>query len=69
MTAVMTNEEYQGLTRSQKVKKVLLKVLPLLLLSVTKLYTGLPACVESDGMERDEKEYWKCLDVGPILQH
>ena len=53
MTAEMTNEEYLSLTRSQKVKKVLPEVLPLLLLSVilptadvgtdlaliTKLYT------------------------------
>ena len=71
MTAEMTNEEYQSLTRSQKVKKVLPKVLPLLFLSVilptadfvtdlaliTKLYTGITACVWSDAMRRDQEEY------------
>ena len=60
-------EEYQTLTRGQKVKKVLPKVLPVLLLSVilptadvgtdlvliTRLYT--PACVD-----RDQDEYRKC---------
>ena len=60
MTTEMTTEEYQWLTVSQKVKKILPKVLPLLLLSVilptadvgtdliliSKLYTGLNAtCV------------------------
>ena len=34
MTAEITNDEYQCLTRSHKMKKVLPKVLPLLLLSV-----------------------------------
>lgn len=68
-------EDYQSLTRWQKVKRVLPKVLPLLLLSVilptadvgtdlaliTKLYRGLEAeCVQSDGMRRDEEEYDKC---------
>ena len=68
-------EEHQNLTRTQKMKKVLPKVLPLLLLSVilptadvgtdlailTKLYTGLTACVD-----RDQEEYRKCQDeVGP----
>ena len=72
-------EDYQSLTRSQKVKKVLPKVLPLLLLSVIlptadvgtdlaliiDLYTGLnTTCVESDGIRRDEEEYEKCRNVG-----
>ena len=78
MTADMTNEEYQSLTTCQKVKKVLPKVLPLLLLSVilptadvwtdlaliTKLYTGMnTTCVYSDDMWRDQ--LWKCEDAGP----
>ena len=72
MTAEM--EEYQTLTRCQKVKKILPKVLPLLLLSVilptadvgtdlaliTKLYKGVTACVNGD-----EEEYWNCVNVGP----
>ena len=69
-------EEYQTLSRCQKVKKVLPKVLPLLLLSVilptadvgtdlaliTRLYTGLTVCVrsESDGIKQDYEEYRKC---------
>ena len=74
-------EEYQTLTRCQKLKKVLPKVLPLLLLSVilptadvgtdlaliTRLYTGLTACVrsESDGIKQDYEEYRKCeYEVG-----
>ena len=72
MTAEM--EEYQTLTRSQKVKRVRPKVLPLLLLSVilptadvgtdlaliTKLYTGLPVCVKTDGVRRVVSEYTNC---------
>ena len=80
MTAEMTNEEYQSLTRSQKTKKVLPKVLPVLLLSVIlptadigtdlaliiDLYTGLnTTCVWSDGILRDHNEYWTCRNVGP----
>ena len=75
----MTNEDFQSLTRSQKVKKVLPKVLPVLLLSVilptadvgtdlvliTKLYTGIPDCVWSDAMGRYYEEYWKCFRDGP----
>ena len=59
-------EDYQSLTRTGKVKRVLPKVLPILLLSVilptadvgtdlaliTKLYRGLEAvCVQSDIMD------------------
>ena len=59
-------EDYQSLTRTGKVKRVLPKVLPLLLLSVilptadvgtdlaliTKLYRGLKAeCVRSEGIQ------------------
>ena len=75
----MTTEEYRSLARSQKVKKILPKVLPLLLLSVilptadvwtdlgliADLYTGLPVCAWSDGMLRDYDEWSKCFDVGP----
>ena len=67
-------EDYQTLSRCQKVKKILPKVLPILLLSVilptadigtdltliTKLYKGLAACVHSDGMRRDYNEWMKC---------
>ena len=74
----MTNDEYENLTRSQKVKKILPKVLPLLLLSVIlptadvgtdlgliiDLYTGLnTTCV---WLGQDEREYYKCKDYrGP----
>ena len=69
-------EDYQSLTRTEKVKRVLPKVLPLLLLSVIlptadvgtdliliiKLYRGLKAeCVRSEGMVRYEEE---CEDQG-----
>ena len=67
-------EEYQTLSRCQKVKNIAPKILPIILLSVIlptadvgtdlvliiKLYKGLAYCVESDGMRRDEKEYYKC---------
>ena len=72
-------EEYQTLSRCQKVKKILPKVLPILLLSVilptadvgtdlvliTKLYKGLTACAYTDGMWRDEEEYRRCEDDEP----
>ena len=73
-------EEYQSLTRCQKAKKVLPKVLPLLLLSVilptadvgtdlaliANLYTGVnTTCVISNGMLRDYQEYEKCYHDGP----
>ena len=71
-------EEYQTMTRWQKVKRVVPKVLPVLLLSVilptadvgtdlaliTKLYKGLAYCYESDGMRRDYEEYEKCWRDG-----
>ena len=72
-------EDYKSLTKTQKLKEILPKVLPLLLLSVilptadvgtdlaliTKLYRGLEAeCVKSDGIWRDGEEWRKCLDVG-----
>ena len=71
--------ENQSLTRGQKLKKVLPKVLPLLLLSVilptfdigsdlaliTDLYTGITACVESTVASLDRKELRKCKDIGP----
>ena len=74
MTAEMTIEEYQTLTRCQKVKKFLPKALPILLLSVilptadvgtdlaliTKLYKGLTACGESGAMKEDYEEWRKC---------
>ena len=74
MTAEM--EQYQTLTRSQKVKKVLPKVIQLLLLSVilptadvwtdlafiTRLYKGVGLW---DCVERDRVEYSKCqYEVG-----
>ena len=73
-------EEYQALTRCEKVKKVLPKVLSILILSVilptadvvtdfaliTKLYTGLALCVESDGIKKDEEEYLTCGSVGAV---
>ena len=72
-------EEYETLNRCQKVKKILPKVLPILLLSVilptadvgndlaliSKLCKGLPGCVFSDGMWREMKEYGKCYDDKP----
>ena len=71
MTAEM--EENQTLTRCQKVKKILPKVLPLLILSVIlptadvgtdlvliiKLYRGVPGCVD-----QDREEYKKCDKIG-----
>lgn len=72
----MTNVEYQTLTRIQKVKKILPKVLPLLLLNVilptavvgsdlaliTKLYTvaGNVRCVWSDKMLFHESKWRAC---------
>ena len=67
-------EEYETLSRCQKVKKIALKVLPIILLSVIlptadvgtdlvliiKLYKGLHDCVFSDEMWRDKREYDKC---------
>ena len=72
-------EDYQTLTKWQKMKKVLPKVLPLLLLSVIlpsadiwtdvvlieKLYEGLFFCTKSDGMDRIQMDYWKCEYRGP----
>ena len=72
-------EEYETLSRCQKVKKILPKILPIILLSVilptadvgtdlaliTKLYKGLHDCVWSDGMGRDWKEYSKCNPPSP----
>ena len=74
MTAEMTTEEYQSLTTCQKVKKVLPKVLPLLLLSIilptadvgtdlaliTRLYTGIAVCKVSGEMRWQRKKYSKC---------
>ena len=76
--AEINEEDHQALTRCEKVKKVLPKVVPILILSVilptadvgtdlaliTKLYTGLALCVESDGIKRDEEEYLTCEGVG-----
>ena len=70
-------EEYQTLSRYQKVKKIAPAILPIILLSVilptadvwtdlvliTKLYKGI--CVKSDGMKRDLEEYKKCNFDGP----
>ena len=77
MTAEM--EEYQTLSKCQKVKKIAPKILPIILLSVIlptadvgtdlvliiKLYKGVIDCVWSDGMWRDRREYWKCEDEEP----
>ena len=76
----MTNVEYQTLTRIQKVKKILPKVLPLLLLNVilptavvgsdlaliTKLYTvaGNVSCVWSDKMLFHESKLRACNILG-----
>ena len=79
MTAVITMEEYQTLTRRQKVIKVLPKVLPLIVLSIIlptadigtdivlikDLYEGLNFCVKTDEMGQDQSEYWKCQYIGP----
>ena len=71
-------EEYQTLSRCQKVKKIALKTLPIILLSVIlptadvgtdfvliiKLYKGVIDCVWTDEIRRDEREWWKCNDYG-----
>ena len=81
MATDMRIEEYQTLTRAQKVKKVLPKVLPVLVLSVilptadvesdlaliTKLYTGLAVCVDSSLVGKDEEEWRNCEAQGADL--
>ena len=68
MTADMTTEEYQSLTRSQKVKKVLPKVLPLLLLSVI-----LPTADVGTDFVLINKLYaggnFTCLDISLLLDN
>ena len=68
MTAEM--EEYQTLSRCQKVKNIAPKILPIILLSVilptadvgtdlvliTKLYKGLTACFEPDESEEIRRD-------------
>ena len=71
-------EEYETLTRCQKVKKIAPKILPIILLSVIlptadvgtdltliiKLYKY-AICVYSDGLRRDRKDNEKCEYPGP----